>query len=205
MNEADEKVRTPQQERSIKTKEAILQAAMRLFSENGFHQTNTKQIAAAAGVSTGSFYSYFVDKRAVFMDSLKIYNDSLLSRVDASLAEIDFANMEKQTAIRHMVDSLIQSHQVYAEFHKELAVMYHSDNEIQMIMDEQFELGRRKTLGYLQQGQAELKVDDLEAASCVVFEALNSIVDMIVFSPKSVSTDRLKNELIRMITDYLYK
>ncbi|WP_433943772.1 TetR/AcrR family transcriptional regulator [Paenibacillus sp. SN-8-1] len=205
MSEAEDKVRTPQQERSIKTKEAIIQAAMKLFSEKGFHNTNTKQISAEAGVSTGSFYSYFTDKRAVFIDSLKLYNESLLSRVDASLGEVDFTSIDKHAAIAHMVDSLIESHRVYSEFHKELAVMYNSDKEIQSLMDEQFDLGRRKTLSYLQQGQGDLKVDDLEAASWVVFEALNSIVDMIVFSPRNVSADRLKNELVRMIVDYLYK
>ncbi|RUT29625.1 TetR/AcrR family transcriptional regulator [Paenibacillus zeisoli] len=205
MGETEDKVRTPQQERSIKTKEAIIQAAMKLFSEKGYHNTNTKQISAAAGVSTGSFYSYFTDKRAVFIDSLKLYNENLLARVDASLGEVDFKSMDKHTAIAHMVDSLLESHQVYSEFHKELAVMYNSDKEIQSLMDEQFDLGRRKTLSYLQQGQGDLKVEDLEAASWVVFEALNSIVDMIVFSPRNVSADRLKNELVRMIVVYLYK
>lgn len=205
MSEVEDKVRTPQQERSIKTKEAIIQAAMKLFSEKGYHNTNTKQISAQAGVSTGSFYSYFTDKRAVFIDSLRLYNESLLARVDASLGEVDFASIDKHKAITHMVDSLLESHRVYSEFHKELAVMYNSDKEIQSLMDEQFDLGRRKTLTYLQQGQEDLKVDDLEAASWVVFEALNSIVDMIVFSPRSVSSDRLKNELVCMIVGYLYK
>ncbi|MFD1909576.1 TetR/AcrR family transcriptional regulator [Paenibacillus rhizoplanae] len=59
MGETEDKIRTPQQERSIRTKEAIIRAAMQLFSDKGFYQTNTKEIAAAAGVSTGSFYSYF--------------------------------------------------------------------------------------------------------------------------------------------------
>ncbi|MFD2875274.1 TetR family transcriptional regulator [Paenibacillus rhizoplanae] len=49
MGETEDKIRTPQQERSIRTKEAIIRAAMQLFSDKGFYQTNTKEIAAAAG------------------------------------------------------------------------------------------------------------------------------------------------------------
>ncbi|MEC0091472.1 TetR/AcrR family transcriptional regulator [Paenibacillus macquariensis] len=204
MKEMEDKIRTPQQERSIKTKEAIVEAAMKLFSDKGFHRTNTKQIAALAGVSTGSFYSYYIDKRAVFIDVLKIYNNALLERVEASLVEVQLHSHDKQAAITYLIDSLIASHGVYSQFHKELAVMYEADEEIKLLMDEQHDLGRRKTLNYLQMGKEELKVKDLEAASIVVYDAMQSIVDTVVFSTRSVSADRLKTELTRMITGYLF-
>ncbi|WP_339321189.1 TetR/AcrR family transcriptional regulator [Paenibacillus sp. FSL W8-0194] len=198
------KIRIPRQERSIKTKEAILQAAMELFSEKGYHGTNTKEIAAAAGVSTGSFYSYYKDKRAVFLDSLSIYFNTLLERIEAYLAGINFSTMDKHEMIREVIDSLIYSHQVFTGFHKELQVMYHSDPEVQLLMDEQFDLGRRKTLEYLLMNSEELKVDNVEAASIVMFEAINSVVDMLVFSPQKVDDDLIKNELAKMLVNYLY-
>jgi len=198
------KIRIPRQERGIKTKEAILQAAMKLFSEKGYHGTNTKEIAAAAGVSTGSFYSYYKDKRAVFLDSLSIYFNTLLERIEAYLAGINFSTMNKHEMIREVIDSLIYSHQVFTGFHKELQVMYHSDPEVQLLMDEQFDLGRRKTLEYLLMNSEELKVDHVEAASIVMFEAINSVVDMLVFSPQKVDDDLIKNELAKMLVNYLY-
>ncbi|BFH64405.1 TetR/AcrR family transcriptional regulator [Paenibacillus azoreducens] len=203
--ENETKIRIPRQERSIKTKEAILQAAMELFSEKGYHGTNTKEIAAAAGVSTGSFYSYYKDKRAVFLDSLTIYFKTLLGRIETYLAEINFSTMDKHEFILEVIDSLIFSHQVFTEFHKELQVMYHSDPEVQALMDEQFDLGRRRTLEYLLMNPEELKVDHVEAASIIVFEALNSVVDMLVFAPQNADADQLKNELAKMIVNYLYK
>ncbi|GIO29786.1 MULTISPECIES: TetR/AcrR family transcriptional regulator [Paenibacillus] len=198
------KIRIPRQERGIKTKEAILQAAMKLFSEKGYHGTNTKEIAAAAGVSTGSFYSYYKDKRAVFLDSLSIYFSTLLERIETYLAGINFSTMDKHEMIREVIDSLIYSHQVFTGFHKELQVMYHSDPEVQLIMDEQFDLGRRKTLEYLLMNSEELKVDHAEAASIVMFEAINSVVDMLVFSQQKVDDNLIKNELAKMIVSYLY-
>ncbi|WP_235857676.1 TetR/AcrR family transcriptional regulator [Paenibacillus albiflavus] len=203
--ENETKIRTPRQERSIKTKEAILQAAMKLFSEKGYHQTNTKEIAAAAGVSTGSFYSYYKDKRAVFLDSLTIYFQALLERIETYLAEINFSSMDKHEFMREVIDSLIYSHQVFTEFHNELRVMYHSDPEVQALMDEQFDRGRRRTLEYLLMNPEELKVDHVEAAAIVVYEALNSVVDMLVFAPQNVDADQIKNELAKMLVNYLYK
>lgn len=205
MSDMEEKIRTPRQERSIKTKEAIIQAAMKLFSDKGFHQTNTKQIAAAAGVSTGSFYSYFVDKRAVFIDALKIYGDELMVRIDASMSEINFKTIERTELITHLVDTLLVSHKAFIGYHKDLTIMYHSDEEIKQLMDAQYEVGRIRTLEYLQMGQDELKTEDVEAASIIVFESVSAIVDVLSFSPQRISTDRLKSELVQMVISYLYK
>lgn len=204
MSEMEEKIRTPRQDRSIKTKEAIIQAAMKLFSDKGYHQTNTKQIAAEAGVSTGSFYSYFIDKRAVFIDVLKVYSEAILVRIDSSLEGININNLDKRTIITHLVDALILSHEVYTGFNKELSVMYLSDEGIKQLMDGQYNVGRHKTLEYLQMDQENIKVQDLEAASIVVFESVSAIVDTIAFSTGTISAERLKSELVNMIANYLY-
>lgn len=44
----------------------LLDAATRLFAEKGFHQTTVQEVAAAAGVATGTFYLYFSSKEALF-------------------------------------------------------------------------------------------------------------------------------------------
>lgn len=183
MGETEDKIRTPQQERSIRTKEAIIRAAMKLFSDKGFYQTNTKEIAAAAGVSTGSFYSYFVDKRAVFIEVLHMYGDELLARIDDSMSEINFNTIERTDLILHLIDTLLLSHKAFIGYHKDLSIMYHSDEAIKQLMDAQYETGRLKTLTYLQMGQDELKTGDTEAASIIVFESVSAIVDFISFSP----------------------
>jgi AcrR family transcriptional regulator len=205
MGEIEDKTRTPQQERSIRTKEAIIRAAMTLFSDKGFHQTNTKQIAAAAGVSTGSFYSYFVDKRAVFIDVLHQYGEELLARIDASMSEINFDTIGRSELILHLVDTLLHSHKAFIGYHKDLSIMYHSDEVIKQLMDAQYEAGRLRTLKYLQMGQDELKTEDIEAASVIVFESVSAVVDVISFSPQRIAVDRLKSELVSMLIHYLYK
>lgn len=48
--------------RILERQERILDAAARLFAENGFHRTTTKDIAQKAGVSEGTLYNHFDSK-----------------------------------------------------------------------------------------------------------------------------------------------
>ncbi|HZH43847.1 MAG TPA: TetR/AcrR family transcriptional regulator [Lysobacter sp.] len=50
---------------------AILEAAKRLFVEQGFAGTSVEQIAAAAGVSKLTVYSHFGDKDTLFVEAVK--------------------------------------------------------------------------------------------------------------------------------------
>lgn len=43
-------------------KAALLQAALKLFTERGFHGTSTAQISKEAGVATGTLFNYFPTK-----------------------------------------------------------------------------------------------------------------------------------------------
>lgn len=47
--------------------QTILDAAARLFAENGYHQTSVEQIADEAEVSTGAVYFYFKNKADVLI------------------------------------------------------------------------------------------------------------------------------------------
>jgi AcrR family transcriptional regulator len=52
------------------TRQALIGAAMRLFGEKGYDQTTVAEIAAAAGVSTKTFFNYFASKDEVLFPHL---------------------------------------------------------------------------------------------------------------------------------------
>lgn len=54
-----------QEERSERSRAAILEAALQMFSRQGFRGTSIRDVAARAGVSTGSVYHHFRDKEAL--------------------------------------------------------------------------------------------------------------------------------------------
>lgn len=55
----------PKESRATDKRQAILQAALELFVELGFHGTAVPQIAKQAGVGAGTIYRYFESKEAL--------------------------------------------------------------------------------------------------------------------------------------------
>lgn len=67
------KVRIEENQRRIEA------AALKLFTRQGFHGTNIREIAEQAGVSTGAIYTYYPSKEAIFESLVRGYR----ARVDA--------------------------------------------------------------------------------------------------------------------------
>jgi TetR/AcrR family transcriptional regulator, cholesterol catabolism regulator len=61
----------------------IVDAAVNLFIENGFHKTTTRQIARAAGISIGSLYEYITTKE----DVLYLVCDAIHAEIERGVAE----------------------------------------------------------------------------------------------------------------------
>ncbi len=101
--------RVPQQARSRQKRDAILRAAARLFEERGYDATTADDIAAGASVSIGTFYSYFRNKRQVF---LTLYAKSVEDILALRIAEIDFATNPRQ-AIRETVRRALERDQLF--------------------------------------------------------------------------------------------
>lgn len=55
------------EQKKKKTKAAILESAMLLFSRQGYENTSVNQMARAAGVGKGTIYSYFQSKSEIFL------------------------------------------------------------------------------------------------------------------------------------------
>lgn len=53
----------------------ILEAAIRVFAERGFHRTTIRHIAKAAGVADGTIYNYFENKTALLLAMLDPLNE----------------------------------------------------------------------------------------------------------------------------------
>ena len=67
------------EEKSERSRRLVLDAALRLFSTCGFRATSVRDIAEAAGVSTGNLYHHFPDKEAIFRTLLDEYQQMAAS------------------------------------------------------------------------------------------------------------------------------
>ena len=100
--------RRPTQPRARLTVDAILDAVIRLLKREGQKAITTNRIAEVAGVSIGSVYQYFPNKRAIFI----ALHERHLSKIDRMVQSklVEHAASPLVILIRAMVDGMIEAH-----------------------------------------------------------------------------------------------
>ena len=59
----------------------ILMGAAQVFAEKGFHKATTKEIAQAAGISEGTIYNYFANKRELLLAMIELLATQSLKNI----------------------------------------------------------------------------------------------------------------------------
>lgn len=90
--------------RGERTRRALLEAAEAVFAEHGWEEASIVKITAAAGVSQGTFYRYFVSKQAIFDELV----DDLNRRVRRAMAEGADRGRTRTEAERHGFESFFR-------------------------------------------------------------------------------------------------
>jgi AcrR family transcriptional regulator len=74
---------TSRRERRAAARRAdILDAAAAVFSQHGYENATTREIADRADVSEGTLYNYFANKQALFLGVADAFADSLVAAID---------------------------------------------------------------------------------------------------------------------------
>ncbi len=122
-------IRQPKQERSIETKNKIILAGYKLFSEVGYYGTNTAEIAKEAGVSTGIVYGYFRDKRDILISVLAIYIEKVFEPL-LKLFEKVKAPLNLKEFILNVIEEVIKIHKKNRKMHETLTALSGSDEAV---------------------------------------------------------------------------
>jgi AcrR family transcriptional regulator len=78
-----------QSKKGERTRADIIEAAHRLFLENGFHGTSMRQIAQEAGIALGAAYNHFPGKEDIFLEVLLAHHPihDMLPALEAAQGE----------------------------------------------------------------------------------------------------------------------
>ena len=201
MTEKDQKTRIPQQKRSIETKKRILVAAKDQFAKNGFHGTNAKEIAAAAGVSVGSFYSYFKDKKELFME---IFREHIEEKIVRILGEHQFDPNHRKESVYRLIKAMLDAHEPYPQFHREALAMRYSDPEVEAVFNEMDQRSLGHVERFIEQFRDTLRITDIKTAAHVISAAVEEIICSITIFSENQDVDRLIDGLADMIHRYLF-
>lgn len=79
--------------KKAQTRKAILEAAVTLFSKNGFEKTSIEELAKEAGIGKGTIYTYFKTKsdilKAFCEDELEFVHSELARKVNPDTSFLD--------------------------------------------------------------------------------------------------------------------
>jgi AcrR family transcriptional regulator len=112
---APAKRRQPQQRRAQQTVEAVLDAVARVLKREGVAGVTTNRIAEVAGVSIGSLYQYFPDKRAIFAALRDRHVDAMARLVESKL--VAQASHPLDALMRGLMDAMIEAHTIDPALH----------------------------------------------------------------------------------------
>ncbi len=119
--------------RKIETRQKIIEASVKLFSIKGYHNTQVMDIVKAVGMSAGTFYNYFKDKRELFR---KISEENL-KKLRVHLKELRESVSSENTTMK--LAHIYENYDVFFEY-----VTAHSE-EVMLILrgsfgvDEEFD------------------------------------------------------------------
>jgi AcrR family transcriptional regulator len=99
MATVNKKLGRPPDTSSEETRERILDAARRCFAQYGYEATTNKQLASAAGLTTGAIYHYFGSKRELYCDVQEAVQAIVYQRFRDTAATAGPSFADKITAI----------------------------------------------------------------------------------------------------------
>lgn len=211
----DKEIRVPKQKRSIEKKQRIKDAAIKLMSEKGYHSTSSNEIAKEAGVSIGTFYSYYKDKKDLYKELVAdIYNVVLTpmnlsedSKSEKESAPSPFDNLDNfsiEETVYLYIETVFKGHEYETAFQREIASLSEQSDEFREI-----EMVHKKGLtqmfiSVLSAYKDELKVKDLKIASYLILTTVEAAVHDTMFHNGGKNKKAVIRELTAMIVKYLF-
>ena len=193
--------RRPRQRRAQQTVDAVLDAVVRVLKREGLSAVTTNHIAEVAGVSIGSVYQYFRDKRAIFVALHQRHIDQIDRMVETKL--IEHAASSLDDLMGAMIEGMIDAHITDPELYELLAteVPHRADGtrDFAVRLHGAFRLALSSRAHELKRGR------DLDTMVFIVANMVESLSHAAMFRrPPRLSLAAAKAEVVRAVLAYLH-
>ena len=190
--------KTPRQDRSRATVEALLEATADILIRDGYARLTTNRIADRAGVNIASLYQYFPGKEAIVAELRRRHGADQRAALRHVLAEQTAGELE--STFRRLVSIGVAGHaqapRLHRVFTEELPAFGYRD--VVAIDAPIFEAMRR----FLQ--QADVDVRDLDLALWMIATASGAVLHRAaVERPEDLSSGVIAEELVTLLCRYL--
>jgi len=182
--------------RKLQLREEIIDAAIEVFAESGYHQAGVADIAKRVGIGHSTFYRHFDNKRAILDEAI----DAVIQRSAAALAAENAP--EAASTLNEYRDQVARIAAALAEISSDLRVVRlilieaaSIDIELRERIDALFNLAVNLTAGYYQHGRdrgyLRADLDTIATARAVVGMILG--LAMIGLNPALDDDDRTRS------------
>ncbi len=192
--------RQPQQRRAKVTVEAILESVVKILKRHGVEAVTTNRIAEVAGVSVGSVYQYFPDKRAIFLALHDRHVEQVGRLVESTVVAQAGASLED--LLRALIEALIDAHtpdpELYALLDNEVPHRAAGAHALQV------RLHNALRLAISSRDERPAAPRDLDRALFIVTHMVDSLSHGAALDrPPQVSLAAAKEEAVRAVLAYL--
>jgi len=197
------KARTPVQKRGMETRAKVVEAAKELFIEKGYYKTHALEIAARAGVATGTFYCYFNDKKEVLLDLIREFYRQALAKALAALDEDMLISGDGRMIIHALIQTMYTMHATQKDLHRVLFPLILMDKDELEISRNEEQVVIHTIASYFKKYRNLLRVSNMEAAAEIALRASDEIIHRILFWGSESDGKELIIELEDMLFQYL--
>ena len=174
----NQEIREPIQKRSIEKKQNIIKYGFELICEKGYHNTNTAEIAKAAGVSTGIIYQYFNDKRDIFLQGIEQYSKSLLFPI-TEIAQKKSNDFNLESTLKTVIKTSVKNHKISEAAHEEIYSLQHSDSDVAEIFLKQEIEATNRLIDLLEKNG--VKTENINEKAHLIVSMLDNLCHEIVY------------------------
>ena len=197
-------MRTKQQVVAEFRSSEILAAARKVFSVNGFRDTTVDEVAAAAGLSKATVYTYFPSKQDIYLAALS-------EGVREMVEQIELAMQMAPGGIRCKIQAYLQTRLEFLHENREFFAVYHAEfgnlihpawlnQEFRCLYRRQFDRLKDLLEEAVERGElaADISVETLAAA---IYESARGLMLRRNLGWTEASIDEQVSTLMRILWD----
>ena len=185
----------------------MLRATSELIEKQGYERTSMAEIAAQAGIGTGTLYHHFGDKRAILLELIDEWGDRLAAGRRSDLQLEAFMARDPRAAVagilRRVYERVQRGNWLYAEIFR----LLDRDAEVRRRYQHMEHAGAELLAGMIEFGQRRgllRRKPDPMTAGFLMLNAIELLVGHLVRHERPASdVERVLEELTDMLSRYL--
>lgn len=195
--------KSPQQDRSKVTVDAILTAAAHILTEEGYDTASTNRIAELAGVSIGSLYQYFPNKEALVASLAEHHANEMIELVESKLSDLFDAPIE--VVLRELIKACVAAHTVNPKLHKVLNEQVPRIGKLKQVTNAE-ERTTDLIRAYLEKRRNQIQPQNFDLTVFILGRTVECLSHAAVIErPEFLSNGQLEQEITNLLLSYLVK